>query len=122
MQAGERESGAAVVKGRVHPVGGVVAGVASLREVCRDVVRIRRALIVLQVASHAGRTVQVVVVVDVAIRTGARRHGVHAGQRESRGGVVKGRIHPVGGVMALIASLRKVCRDVVGIRRCLIVL
>ena len=68
-----------MVEGGVQPVGSVVALVAGLGEVRGDVVGIRRALVVLEVTTHASRGVQRVVIVDVAIRTGARRNCVHPG-------------------------------------------
>ena len=55
-------------------VRGAVALLAGLREVRLHVVRIRRALEILQVAAHAGRirAGQVVVVIHVALRRTAR--------------------------------------------------
>ena len=44
---------------------------------------------ILQVAAHAGRGVEVVVVVDMAIGAGARRNGVQASERESGAVVVE---------------------------------
>ena len=122
VHSGQRETGAGVVKRRVHPVSRVVTGIAGLREIRRHVVGIGSALIILEVAAHAGGAVQAVVVVDVAISAGPWRHGVHSGQREPGAVVVEGRIHPVRGVVTLIAGLREVGRHVVGIRRPLIVL
>ena len=77
--------------------------IASLGKVRRDMVRIRRALVILQVAGHARRTVQVVVVVDVAIRALARRHRVDAGQSETCGGVIELAVGPDHGVVTLLA-------------------
>ena len=79
VTACQRESGTGVVERRIHPVRGVVTCIASLREIGRHVVRIRRALIILQMARHACRAVQAVVVVDVAIGTLPRRHRVLPG-------------------------------------------
>jgi len=121
VQTGERETGAGVVKRRVHPVGGVVTGIASLREVRCDVIRIGRALIVLEVACDARRAVQAVVVVDVTIGAGSRRNGVHSGERETGAGVVKRRIKPGAGAVALLAGLGEVRRHVIRIGRTLIV-
>ena len=67
-----------MVEGRVQPVGSVVALVASLGEVRGDVIRIRRTLIVLQVATHASHGVQGVIVVDVAVGTSSRGNRVHS--------------------------------------------
>jgi len=122
MRTSQRKSYTGVVEGRVQPVGGVMTGVAGLREVRADVVRIGRALEILQVAVDAGRAGQAVIVVDVAIGTDARRNRMQAGERESRVVVVEGRIEPVGGVVAGIAGLREVRRHVVGIRGALEVL
>jgi len=68
-----------VVKGSVHPVGGVVTGIAGLREIRTDVIRIRGALVVLQVAGHARGAVQAVIIVHVTIGAGAWRNGVQSG-------------------------------------------
>jgi len=118
----ESETGARMIKRRVHPVRGVVARIASLREVRRHVVGIGRSLIVLQVATDAGRTGQVVIVVDVAIGAGPRRHRVQTSQREPGAGVIKRGIQPGAGAVARIASLREIRRHVIGIGRPLIVL
>ena len=118
----QRESRAGVIEGRIHPVGGVVTGIASLREVRRDVVGVRGALVILQVAAHASRSVQAVVVVDVTIGAGARRNRVQAGECETCARMVEGSVHPVGGVMACIAGLREVRGDVIRIGGSLIIL
>ena len=90
VQPCERESSAVVVERCIRPGRGVVALVAGLREVRGDMVRVRRALIVLEVAGHARSAVQAVVIVDVAVGAGARRHGVHSSQHKPRTAVVKG--------------------------------
>jgi len=53
------------------------------------VIRIRRGLKILQVAGDAGGAGEVVVVVDVAIETDARRIGVRIGQRKAHACVIK---------------------------------
>ena len=83
VRPGERESGAVVVKRCIRPTTSVVALVAGLREIRRDVIRVGCALEVLQVAGDAGGAVQRVVVVDVAIGALARRNGVQSGQHEA---------------------------------------
>jgi len=100
----EREAGAVVIERRVEPSGCAMARVARLRKVCRDVVRVRGALIVLQVAGHARRAVQGVVVVNVAVSTLPRRHRVHAGQGETRGRVIELAVGPLHGVVAVLAG------------------
>ena len=63
---------------------------------------IRCALVILQVASYAGRAVQRVVVVEVAIGALPGRYRVQARQRKAGRGVVKLAISPLHGVMALL--------------------
>ena len=116
MQSGERKPSAVVVELRVRPVAGAMALLASLREVRSRVVGIRCSLEILEVARHAGGAVQRVVVVDVTIGAGAWWDGVQSGEREPGAVVVKLRVHPVAGAMALLASLREVRSRVVGIR------
>jgi len=122
VAACEWEPGSAVVKGGVEPGAGGVALVTGLREIRADVTGIRRSLVVLQVAGHAGRAIEAVVVVDVAVGAGAWRHGVQSGEGESGAVVIERGTEPGAGAMALIAGLREVRRHVIGIRRSLIVL
>ncbi len=96
-----------------------MASLAGLRELCLHVVRIRRALIVLQVAGHARRGRQVVVAVHVALRAGQRL--MRSGERKSYRAVVKSRRLPRGCVVAGLAGLGEGQRDVIGIRALLIV-
>ena len=69
-------------------------------KVCRDVIGIRRALKIFQVAGNAGRTGQVVIVVGVAVDALARRHRVAAGQRKSHEAVIELCVQPVVGAVA----------------------
>ena len=89
VQAGQRETRTVVIEGRICPRSRVVALIARLGETRGDVVRIGRSLIVLQMATDAGRRAQVVVVIYVAIGALPRWHGVQAGKREGRGIVVE---------------------------------
>jgi len=116
VRTSQRESSSAVIKRGIEPGACAVALVAGLREVRRDVIRIRRSLEVLQVTAHAGGGVEAVVVVDVAIGAGARRHGVQPGEREAGAGMVERRVQPVGGVVTGVASLWEIRSDVIGIR------
>ncbi len=108
VQSGERKPGAIVVELRVRPVAGVMALLASLREVRGRMVGIGGSLEILHVARHAGVSGQVVVVIDVAVSAGARWHGVQSGERKPGAIVVELRVRPVAGVMALLARLREV--------------
>ena len=67
-----------------------MAILAGSRELCRDVVhRAERSVVVVLVAADAGGAGDVVVVVDVAVGTQPGRHGVRAGQNESRSRVIE---------------------------------
>ena len=68
-----------MVEGRIRPSAGVVALVAGLREIGRDVIRVGRAPEILQVAGDTRSAIQRVIIVDVAIRALARRNGVESG-------------------------------------------
>ena len=107
VRARQREPGCGMVKRCRLPCSGVVARLASLRESAAHVIRIRRALEILQVTRHTGRTGQVVVVADVAIDALARRHGMRTRQNESGRGVIELAIRPGHGVMTLRAGCRE---------------
>jgi len=107
MRAGQRECGVVVVERGIGPRGRVMAKFAGLRESGGYVIGIRSALEVLQMAGHAGRTVQRVVVADVAVGAEPRWHGVQAGQCEARGRVIKRAIGPEVGVVAVLAGGRE---------------
>src|ERR1700758_5035701 len=91
-----------------------MASVAGLRESAGNVVGIRCALKILQVARHAGGGIQSVVVVNVAIGASPRRNGMKSGQRETGAVMIERRIRPVNGAVALLAGLREVRGRVVG--------
>lgn len=71
-----------MVEGRIQPGGRVVALVAGLRKIRRDMIRVRRSLEIFQVTGDAGGAGQVVIVIDVAIATLPRWNRVHAGEGE----------------------------------------
>ena len=116
VRPGQREPGGRVIEGRIAPGRRRMALLASLREIRLHVIRIGRALEVLQVAAHARgvRVGQAVIPVHVALRALQRR--VCAGQREARCGVVETRARPRRGVVALLAGLREVRLYVVRLR------
>lgn len=97
-----------------------MATVARGRETTSDVIGVGRALIVLQVAVHAGTAGQLVVAVDMALRALQRR--MRAGQRESRAGMVESRAQPVDRAMAILAGLREIGLHVIGIGGGLVIL
>jgi len=107
VRAGQREARGRVIESSAGPRRGAMALLAGLREARRDVIRIRGALEIFQVAAHAGRigAGQVVVAIHVALR--ALHAGVRTSQREARGGVVKIRTHPRRRAVALLTGLRE---------------
>ena len=113
------KSSGVVVECRVCPGRGVMALLTGLREIRRNMVGIRRSLKVFQVATHACRRADRVVVVDVTVGALPGRHGMHSREREVSKVVVECRIHPCAGGVTLVASLREIRSDVIGIRRSL---
>jgi len=71
-----------------------MALLAGLGEIRHHVIRIRGALVVLQVARHASRVGQVVVVIYVTIGALPGRDSVQSGQRKASGGVVEAGVCP----------------------------
>jgi hypothetical protein len=104
-----------MVKGGIQPIRGGVALTAIGWEVRGYVVRIRRALKVFQVATHARGGGQVVVVVDVAVSAFPRRHGMATSQQESRRGVIEFRVQPVITRMTTLARGGELGVHVIGI-------
>ena len=94
VRSGECEINHRVIKGRRSPRQGCVALRAIGGEVRRNVIRIRRALKIFQVAANAGRAGQAVVVVDVTVDTLPRRYGVPTREGEAHRAVVEVRIEP----------------------------
>ena len=113
--AGERKARQIVIERSRTPRRRAMAHAAGLRDSRGDVVRIRSAVEVVQVAGSAIRAQAGVITVDVA--GGARLADVRAGQREARGGMVKLRALPGGCGVTLLAGLRETACDVVRIRR-----
>jgi len=106
-----------VIKIRRRPCDRRVAGLACLRKAKLHVVGIVSALEIVEVTSHTCGLLQVVIVIDVAISTLARRHGVCAGQWESGRRMVKTRVEPGVGSVAGFASGREFPGHVVGVFR-----
>ncbi len=122
VRVGQREADGVVVKGRGLPGTGVMALLASLREIAGDVIWILGALVIRQMATHTRRRGEVVVVVDVTVQTDAGWIGVRVGKREAYCCVVKSRRLPGAGVVARLAGLREASGDMVGVLRALVVL
>jgi len=100
-----------MVERRRLPSRGAMAYRAVSRKACRHVVRIRCALVILQVAAHASRVGQVVVPVNVAIAT--LQPGMRARDGETHCGVIEARGLPCGRVVAVLTCLREPKRDVI---------
>jgi len=115
MCAGQWESGLRVIKLRRLPSRGVVAGFAGLREPTGNVVGIRGVLEILQMTAHARDAGQVVVVVDMAVRAGARRDRVGTGQGKVHHRVIEGCRGPGDSGVALGAVRREIGGDVIRI-------
>jgi hypothetical protein len=113
----EREAGLRVVEVRRRPSACRVTCLACLRKVLLDVIGVRRAGVVGQVARYASRDRNVVIVVLVAIGALPRRHGVQAGERECGLRVVEVCRRPAAGSVAGLAGLREAQLDVIGIGR-----
>src|SRR5262249_31141560 len=94
VRTGQRKPGGRVIEGRVVPRSGVVALLAGLRECGLDVIRVGRALEILQVTADAScvRAAQIVIAIYVALP--ALRGRVCTGQRKPGGRVIEGRVIP----------------------------
>lgn len=119
VRSGERKSGTVVIERGIEPRCRVMALLARLREILRNVIRIGRALEISQVARDASRGRQIVVIVDMAIDALAGRDRVHAGQRKPGVVVIKRGAEPRRRAMALLAGLWEACRHMVRIGRAL---
>ena len=121
--ARQLETRRCVVEGTVGPEHSIVAGFARGGESRRNVVHRRKCVgVVILVARDASGAGQVVVVVYMAVGTLPRRRSMRACQCEPGTVVVKGRIQPGSRVVARIATLGEVRRDVIRIGRSLIIL
>ena len=106
MRARQREARRRVIELRTHPRYRVVTLFARRREARMRHRRCRVREVGL-VAGNAGRDRDVVVVVDVAVCTRPRRHGMRARQREARRRVIKLRARPRDRVVTLFAGRRE---------------
>lgn len=102
-----------MVERRRLPACGRVADIALLGNSCGEVVRVRRALVVLQVTGDTGRGTQIEISIHVALitlqlRVPARKGKAHRIVIEIRGLPSRGR-------MAFLASLGNSERDVIRI-------
>ena len=120
MCSHERERRVVMVEGRGLPRRCAVADVALLGKSSSHVIRIRRALVILQVATHAGGIRQVVIPVDVTIA--ALQFQVPSRQRETALGMIKCGGLPGRGAVAHRAVGGKARRYVIRIRRGLVLL
>jgi len=115
VRTGKGEGCVVVIEGGICPDSRIVAEFACSWESGCTVRGIVRARIVVLVARVAQGTVQRIVIVHMAVRALPRRHGVISRQWETGTAVIEGRIGPRSRVVALIARLRKVGGNVIGI-------
>ena len=108
VRTGQGPACRGVVEGRRRPSGGRMALLAGLGERTRHVIWRFCALVVRQMAGHAGRDRDVVITElrVVAIRAGSRRNLMQARQRPSRRCMVEAGWLPSGCGVALFAGLR----------------
>ena len=106
VRPGQRPSSLRMIELAVHPVDRVMTGFTGSGETGRDMVNgLLGVVVILLMAGDARSLGQVVIVVDMAIRAGAGRHGMAASQREFGFIVFKLSRLPGVGRMAYFASL-----------------
>ena len=120
VRADQGEGRVVVVERGGLPGRGTVADIALLGESAGHVVRIRGAIVVLQMATDAGHAGQVEVPVFVTV--GTLQFGVRASQREAGLGMVERSGLPGGGAVAGCAIGRKSAGHVIGVARAVVVL
>ena len=116
----ERERCGVVIKGRILPIGEVVAGIARRRKADGSVRRCVGALVVALVAldaGGAGETVGAAWAEGRVMALATLQAGVRAAQRETGRRVIKRRARPTGGRVALIARGREARLHVVRVGR-----
>ena len=112
MSPGKRKASLGMVKRCAAPVGGAVAAFAGRRQTQSNVIDWRLGtVVVLLMAAHAGRSGQVVIVVDVAHRAGRRR--MLSGQGKARQRVIERRWLPGHCGVAILTGLGQVQRNMV---------
>ncbi len=104
MSARQYEIDHRVIEGRRGPRDDGVTLRASSRKLCRNVIRIRCALIILEMASDASCARQVEGVVRMTVTTLARRHCMASAQWKPNGVVIKSGIEPVVRTVAGVAG------------------
>ena len=103
-----------MIERAIAPLNRVVTLLAGRREVRPNVIHRRlRVVVVVLVAAHARRVRNVVVAIDVAIRTLPGRNRMRARQRPPGGRVVKRSVCPLDCVVTLLAGRREVRANVV---------
>jgi len=118
--ARQSETGAGMIEGGARPGCRGVTRVTGRRKACLHVVGVGSAVVVLHVAGRTGPAGQVVVAIDVTLRTGQR--SVRAREGKPGAVVIEGRIAPCRGVMTGLATGRKLCLPMVGISGAVVVL
>jgi len=123
MRACEREAGLVVVKVGVGPFDRVMADLAGLRKARLHVIRVIGVVEIGQMASDAGGVVQLVIVVDMAVRALSRRRRVRSGQGPAGLRMIEFAVSPGHGVVAGFAGQGQAGLDVIyGTNRVVVVL
>jgi hypothetical protein len=117
MRAGERKLRAVVIEVRRQPGVNRMARQAIVRKIAGNVVRIRRSLKIRLVTGETIFRCAGKAIIDVALA--ASHRNVRALQWKSRRVVIERRWLPHAGGVAARASMRKICRRMIGIRRAL---
>ena len=90
-----------------------MADFASLRKSLLLVIRIVGVVVLRKVTRHAGRLCQIVVAVDMAVRTGSRWNRVQSRKRPSGGRVIEFAIGPGNRIVATRATRGEISPDVI---------
>ena len=107
VRSGQRKSSGGMVKGGAVPRSCVVALLAILRDTRLHVVRSRRVLEILQVATDARSVRGGQVEVPIHVTLSALQRGMRPGQWEARAAVIESGIVPGSCVVALLARGRE---------------
>lgn len=121
VRSRQREIDHGVIECRRSPGDGRVALGAVLGEVRGNVIGVGGPLKILEMAGNAGRTREVVIIINVAVRTLPGRNRVGAAQRKPHRRVIEIGIEPVVGAVTLRTVGRKLAHHVIGVDSFLVI-